>query len=213
MSMTSRRWWWGACALLGGFTLQAASPTLDQIADVLPRLQPEARAALERRAGQWSGWSAAERDSFQQRMLAWDELPRGERDAVRERYLAWQALPASERASVMAAATRYQGLAAEERVTLREAYEALDGSERRGWLLGPVVGRDYPALQPLLAQVPLEEHAALLAALRAMTPEQRRDLAVLVQRSSPQERDHLRSELATLEQAGISAWLWERLDR
>lgn len=213
MSTTSHRRWWGVCALVMVFTLQAANPALKEISDLLPRLQPEVRAGLERRAGQWTGWSAAQREAFQERMKAWDDMPRIERDAARERYLAWQALPASERASVMAAATRYQELSAGERLALREAYEALDGSERRGWMLGPELGRDYPALQPLLAQVPLEEHAALLRVLRAMTPSQRRDLAVLVQRSSPQDRDRMRSELAAVEQAEISAWLWDRLDR
>jgi len=198
---------------MAAFTVQAANPALDEVSGVLPRLQPDARAALERRAAQWAEWNPGQRESFQQRMQAWDDLARGERDAIREGYLAWQALPASERASIAAAASRYQALPAGERLALRDTYEALDGSERRGWMLGPVLGSDYPALQPLLAQVPVEEHAALLTALRAMTAQQRRDLAVLVQRSSPQERERLRSELAALEPGGIAAWLWERLDR
>lgn len=212
MRSTSRLAWWGLLAM-AAFTVQAANPALDEVSGVLPRLQPDARAALERRAAQWAEWNPGQRESFQQRMQAWDDLARGERDAIREGYLAWQALPASERASIAAAASRYHALPAGERLTLRDAYEALDGSERRGWMLGPVLGSDYPALQPLLAQVPVEEHAALLTALRAMTAQQRRDLAVLVQRSSPQERERLRSELATLEPGGIAAWLWERLDR
>ncbi|QOW22233.1 DUF3106 domain-containing protein [Novilysobacter avium] len=212
MRSTSRLAWWGLLAM-AAFTVQAANPALDEVSGVLPRLQPDARAALERRAAQWAEWNPGQRESFQQRMQAWDDLARGERDAIREGYLAWQALPASERASIAAAASRYQALPAGERLALRDTYEALDGSERRGWMLGPVLGSDYPALQPLLAQVPVEEHAALLTALRAMTAQQRRDLAVLVQRSSPQERERLRSELATLEPGGIAAWLWERLDR
>lgn len=212
MRSTSRLAWWGLLAM-AAFTVLAANPALDEVSGLLPRLQPDARAALERRAAQWAEWNPDQRESFQQRMQAWDDLARGERDAIREGYLAWQALPASERASIAAAASRYHALPAGERLTLRDAYEALDGSERRGWMLGPVLGSDYPALQPLLAQVPVEEHAALLTALRAMTAQQRRDLAVLVQRSSPQERERLRSELATLEPSGIAAWLWERLDR
>ena len=189
----------------------AAPP--DEVAKLLPRLQPDARADLQRRSARWSGWSAVERASFQQRLHAWDALPRAERDATRERYLAWQALPAAERASVAAATTRYLALPAAQQQSLRERFEALDGSERRGWMLGPVLGGDYPTLQPLLAQVPAAEHAPLLRALRAMTPSQREDLAVLVQRSAPQDRAQLRSELAALEPGRLGDWLWERLDR
>lgn len=213
MSTSSRRRWWLACALVAAFAEPAGTAPLDGLDKLLPRLQPEQRADLQRRAAQWTGWSAAQREAFQQRLGAWDALPRGERDATRERYLAWQALPATERARVLGAASRFRALPAEQQQGLRAAFDALDGSERRGWLLGPVLGSHYPALQPLLAQVPVEEHAPLMRALRTMTPSQRRDLAVLLQRSSPPERAQMRSELAGLETDGISAWLWDRLDR
>src|SRR3546814_7333971 len=78
---------------------------------------------------------------------------------------------------------------------LRAKYDALDGSERRGWMLGPVLGADYPKLHSLVSQVPTEQREALLAALRALSPEGRDDLAVLAQRTPPQERDALRTEL------------------
>ncbi len=191
----------------------AAPSPPDEVIALLPRLQPDARAELQRRASQWSAWDASQRASFQQRLSAWDAVPRAERDDVRELYLAWQHLPASERATLVAAADRYRALPTEQQQALREGFDALDGSERRGWMLGPVLGGDYPALQPLLAQVPAQEHLSLLRVLRAMTPTQRRDLAVLVQRSAPQDREQLRSELATIPNGRIDAWLWERLDR
>jgi hypothetical protein len=101
----------------------------------------------------------------------------------------------------------------DQRQALRERFDALDSSERRGWLLGPVLGADYPALQPLLAQVPEAEHAPLLAVLRAMSPGQRRDLAVLVQRTPPQERGSLRRELVSTAAGSRDQWLWSRLER
>ncbi len=207
---------WGSTLLAVALAVSAApagAAPPDEVAKLLPRLQPDVRNDLQRRSARWTGWSGTERGSFQQRLHVWDGVPRGERDATRERYLAWQSLPASERAAVAAAAQRYLALPAEQQQSLRERFEALDGSERRGWMLGPVLGGDYPALQPLLAQVPAEEHAPLLRALRAMTPSQRDDLAVLVQRSAPQDRAQLRSELATIAPARIDVWLWERLDR
>ncbi|MEO6169805.1 MAG: DUF3106 domain-containing protein [Lysobacter sp.] len=202
-----------ALAALAALAAPASAGPPDEVATLLPRLQPEARDQLQRRSARWTGWSGTERGAFQQRLRAWDGLPRAERDATRERYLAWQALPASERGDVAAAARQYLALPAEQQQALRERFEALDGSERRGWMLGPVLGGDYPALQPLLAQVPAEEHAPLLRTLRAMTPSQREDLAVLVQRSAPQDRAQLRSEMAAQHPSRLSDWLWERLDR
>src|SRR3546814_5351733 len=76
---------------------------------------------------------------------------------------------------------------------LRAKYEALDGSERRGWMLGPVLGADYPKLHSLVSQVPAGQRESLLAALRALSPEARDDLAVLAQRTPPQARDALRT--------------------
>lgn len=213
MSTSNRRRWWVVGLLVLAFAAPAGTGPLDGLADLLPKLQPERRADLQRRAAAWAGWSADKRESFQQHLAAWDALPRTERAATRERYLAWQALPATERARVLDAASRFRALPAVQQQELRAAFDALDGSERRGWLLGPVLGGDYPALQPLLAQVPVEEHAPLMRALRAMTPSQRRDLAVLMQRSSPPERAQMRSELASLEAERVSAWLWDRLDR
>ncbi len=213
MNTSSRYRWWVACLLAVAAVAQAGSAPLDGLAELLPRMQPAMRAELQLRAAQWAGWSGTQRESFQQRLHAWDELTRAERGATREGYLAWKMLPASERALVADAARVFESLPSSQQHELREAFDALDGSERRGWLLGPALGGDYPALQPLLAQLPGEEHAPLLKVLRAMTPSQRSDLAVLVQRSAPQDRAQMRTELAALEPGAISDWLWDRLDR
>lgn len=221
MSWNERRWVPGArlvalaLALASSAAVHAQTgppPVLDDFAKVLPQLQPGLRAQLQQRAGVWTGWNEAQREAYSQRLEQWESLPRAERDARRERYRAWQALPASERSQLQAVAAGYRSLPAERQQALRAQFDGLDSSERRGWMLGPVLGADYPALQPLLAQVPASEHAPLLQVLRAMTPVQRRDLAVLVQRTPPQGRAQLRRELVSTAAGNRDKWLWGRLD-
>ncbi|MCM2335587.1 MAG: hypothetical protein NDI66_02235, partial [Pseudomonas sp.] len=138
-------------------------------------------------------------------------LPAAERGDRREAYRAWRALSGPERDALAAAAARLAALGADEQAALRAQFDALDGAERRGWRLGPSLGADYAALQPLLAQVPPHEHQRLLRALRAMEPLQRRRLATLVQRTPPHERDRLRRELGTVSPIERDDWLQRRL--
>lgn len=180
---------------------------------VLPRLQPDQRERLQERAARWAGWSEAEREAFAARAAEWEALPPAERGARRERYRAAQALDPAAWRRVRTAAQWFATLPAERQQELRAQFQALDRSERRGWLLGPDLGADYPALQPLLAQVPAAEHADVLRVLRAMTPPQRQSLAVLVQRTPPQERERLRRELVSTAAASRDDWLWDRLHR
>lgn len=192
--------------------LSAASPLHDYRA-VLPQLPPLQRERLQTRAAQWARWDASQRREFQARADAWEALPLAERAARRERYEAWRALPAAEQARLRAARGTYDALPPDRQQALRGQFDALDASEQRGWLLGPSLGADYAALQPLLAQVPEDEHAPLLQILREMPPEQRRELAVLVQRTPPQGRAALRRELLSTSAGQRQQWLWSRLDR
>lgn len=200
---------------VGAVALAVLLPLATVVAQELPGglrdLPASLREPVLRQWQQWQGWSKTERDDFARRAAAWDALPRAERERRRERYRAWLALPAQERQQVLAAAAQFAAQAPERRQAWRARFDALDGSQRRGWLLGPVLGVDYPALQPLLAQVPESEHAPLLQALREMTPQQRADLGVLVQRTPPQERQALRHELVAATTAGRGDWLWRRL--
>ncbi len=192
----------------------AATPAvLDDFREVLPQLQPDRRAELLERATQWQGLTAAQREAFAQRAAAWDALPRAERDARRLDYRAWQALTPDERARLQALAARLRALPGDERAALRARFDALDRSERHGWRLGPALGADYPALQPLLAQVPAAQHAPLLRVLRELTPVQRRDLGMLVYRTPPQQRDVLRRELLSTAAGQRDRWLRQRLGR
>lgn len=182
-----------------------------ELGDLLERLPPPAQAQLRRNAAQWDEWSPAQQSDFRARVAAWDALPREERDARREQYTAWRALPASEQAHLQAAGERFAALPPDVQAAWRAQFEAIDRSERRGWLLGPSVGADYRMLQPLLAQVPEADHARLLAALRSMTPQQRQELGVLAQRTPPAAREALRRELLSVRVQDRNDWLWRRL--
>ncbi len=209
----SRRMTLAATALVVMSVLWPASALPPELEQALPRLPADAHARLRDNGQRWDGWNEDQRRDFGRRAAQWGELSDAQRGERRERYQAWQALSADERAQLQAAAARYAALPPEQQRALREQFDALDRSERRGWLLGPALGADYPGLQPLLAQLPQAQHAALLSALRALTPAQRKDLAVLVQRTAPQDRERLRGDLLAVPAARRGAWLQEALTR
>src|SRR5690606_33916287 len=95
------------------------------------------------------------------------------RRAYRARWLPSHPLPPAEQRLLRLAAERHARLSAEEQAELRARLDALDASDRRGWLLGPDLGADYPRLHPLIAQVPAEARAELRIELLATPPEQR----------------------------------------
>ncbi|MGV8932803.1 MAG: DUF3106 domain-containing protein [Luteimonas sp.] len=189
---------------------QSLPPALLERAQVM---RGPTRADLERHAAQLSAMTPAQREAFAQRAAQWDALVPARQRELRETWQEWQALPASERARVQAAASMYAGLPADQQRALRTQYDALDGSERRGWLLGPELGADYPKLHALFAQVPQAQREDLLAALRVMSPSARTDLSVLAQRTPPQGRDELRTQLLAVPATQRGAWLRARLDR
>jgi hypothetical protein len=200
-----------ATLLVAGFAFAQELP--EDLAEVVARLQPVQRAAIESHARTWSAWPQATRDAFATRAAAWDRLPPAEREARRATWQAWRRLPPDEQARLRAAAAAYAMLDAPSQQALRAQFAALDTSTQNGWRLGPVLGVDYPRLQPLLAQVPAGEQPALLRTLRAMTPTERDRLAVLVQRTPPQSRDGLRRELVSTSDANRDGWLELQLER
>jgi uncharacterized protein DUF3106 len=189
---------------------QSLPPGLLERAQALP---PPTGAELQRHAGMLASMTPQQRTAFRQRVAAWDALVPARQRERREAWQAWLALPVPERGQVQAAASAYAALPAERQQALRAQYDALDGSDRRGWLLGPVLGADYPKLHALVAQVPASQRDVLLAALRSMSPGARADLAVLAQRTPPQARDALRVQLLAVPAPRRDAWLRERLDR
>lgn len=202
-----------ALSLLFGLAHGASLMVPKDFEAILPQLQPQQRMRLSENAERWNGWDATRQAAFTARAAAWDALAPAARASQRERYAAWRSLGAHEQAAIRAASARFAGLPREQQQAIRARFDELDRSVQRGWLLGPVLGRDYPSLQPLLAQVPQEQHAGLLEVLRAMTPTQRADVAVLVARTPPQERAGLRLELLSTPASNRERWLWSRLER
>jgi hypothetical protein len=205
--LVRRRW-----MLLGlAMVAAVAGSTPPELDDLLQRLPPATQATLRENARRWDALPPAEQAALRERAAQWDALPRAGRDARRERYLAWQALSPAERAQAQAAASQYAAMPPDLQAAWRAQFDAMDRSDRRGWLFGPTLGADYAVLQPLLAQVPEAEHAALLRTLRSMTPQQRRELGVLAQRTPPGARAELRRELVSVSAQERGDWLWRRL--
>ena len=168
-------------------------PSHRPAAERLQALDPAARARL-----------AGRRD-------AWDALPPAERGDLRGRWLAWNDFSAAERAQLREAAARHALRTPDEQAALRARFDALDASDRHGWLLGPDLGADYPRLHPLIAQVPADARTALLDALRGLDAQARDDLAVLAARIPPQDRAELRVELLATPPAQRGRWLRTRV--
>jgi len=120
-------------------------------------------------------------------------------------------MPSERQALVRAAARTFAALPSGEQQALRDDHAGLATSARRGWLLGPVLGAEWAGLEPLLMQVPASERKPLLAVLHAMPPSQVQDLAILSQRTPPQQRDALRRGLVRTAAAERAAWLQARL--
>ncbi|WP_170288256.1 DUF3106 domain-containing protein [Marilutibacter maris] len=183
------------------------------LAELLSRL-PEADAMrLRRHAVRWQAWSPPQRAAFAERVVGWDGLDADTRGGRREAWHAWQALPEPQRERLGEMARGFAQRPEAERAELRKRFAALPREQRRGWLLGPALGADYPLLHPLLAQLPAEQQAPLLDVLHSMSAAQRRQLGVLVQRTPPQARDALRRELIATPGERLQQWLWERLER
>lgn len=178
-----------ACAPMA----MAQAPVQGNGAQAIAALAPEQREALQRRYEDWRS------------------LPEPMRRERREAWQAWRALPADERGRMQAARTAYRALPIARQQALRAQFDALDIGIRRGWLLGPTLGADWPRLHALFAQVPAEERESLLAALRALPPQARSDLGVLAQRTPPQARQDLRRELLAQPQAQRASWLRQRV--
>ena len=197
-------------ALLLAARVAALPPALQARMDHLPApLQQELRT----RDALWNAMSPAQQQALRARIAAWDALPEAERRRQRDRWQAWQQMPATQRAQLQAAAQAFATLPAESQQALRAQFAALDATTQHGWLLGPTLGNDYGALQPLLLQVPDAQREPLLRILQSMSSTERADLGRLAQRTPPQQRDALRRALLSTSAINRAAWLQSELER
>jgi hypothetical protein len=200
----------GLALLLAAAAATALPPALR---DRLPQLPAATQRMLLARDAQWQAMTPAQQQAFRQRLAAWDALPTSVRRERRESWLAWNALPADQRVQVRAAALAFAALDVAQQQALRAQFAQQDATQRHGWLLGPALGADFAALQPLLMQVPAIERKPLLDALRALTPSERIDLGMLAQRTPPQQRDALRRALLSTADGNRASWLQSELAR
>lgn len=188
-------------------TGSAAAGSATATASPAARPEPSRQSAVER----LEALAPDARAQLAQRRAQWDALTPSERGELRGRWLAWVDLPASERAWLRQVAVRHAARAPDVQAALRARFDALDASERHGWLLGPDLGADYPRLHALIAQVPADARTALLDALRDLDAQARDDLAVLAARTPPQDRAALRVELLATPPDQRGRWLRTRV--
>lgn len=201
------RHWRGAGILAGLLVVLLAQPlrvSADGASEQMAMTQSQRQARLQ-------AMTPEQRMQFGQRLAAWNALPSREREQRRARYQAWLQLDANERVSLRALAAQVEAFPPERKQALRAQFDGLDDVQRHGWRLGPALGRDYAALHPLLAYVPASQRLPLLAKLRSMDEQQRVDLAVLAQRTPPQDRQTLRSELLSVPPSEVATWLRRKL--
>jgi hypothetical protein len=170
-------------------------------------------AVQARRAAQLAALGTAGRAAFAQRMVAWDALPPLQRLQRRGAYADWRALDPATRARLQQAAATLATLPPAQQQAMAARFATLDVAEQAGWRLGPDVGADYAKLHALLAYMPEAERQPMREVLQQMSAPQRADLAVLAQRTPPQDRDTLRQALIATTPASRAQWLHERLSR
>ena len=198
----------GAALAMAVFALAAMPPQLAQRMDHLPAAIQDMLRAHDTT---WAAMTPSQQHDVRRQIAAWDALPEAVRRDRREHWQAWRALPADQRLQVQAAAVAFAALPPQQQLAWRAAFAQADAGERHGWLLGPALGSDFVALQPLLMQVPAGLRDPLLRTLRDMTPAERADLAVLAQRTPPQKREELQRALVTTSAANRAGWLQTRL--
>lgn len=210
---SSRRWAFTFVVLLALAVMAAMHFSMSSATAASSPMAADPQGYLHQHQALLQAMSPEQRAAFMQRVATWDALPSAQRQDQRARYQAWLALEVNERAQLQAIAAEFATFPPERQLALRQQFMALDDSQRHGWLLGPALGADYEKLHPLIAYVPAGQRLPLLSVLRVMDATQRADLAVLAQRTPPQERAALRNELLAVPPAGLANWLKHKLDQ
>lgn len=190
-----------------------AAPRELQLARQLPLLAWLAVDAADALPVDAAPAPAADSGDIASRLQAWDRLPARTRAIQRGAWAEWQALTETERVRLRAIAARFGALPSDQQRALRDRYAQLPFDAHRGWHLGPQLGRDWPRILALFAQVDAGEREPLLRLLREAAPEDIDALARLAQTTPPDARAALRRELLAQSPAQRGAWLQARLQR
>jgi len=164
-------------------------------AGVWKGLDAESRTRLLAQAADWERRDPADRARVVQALRDWDRLPAVERARRREALVAWQQLGDGERAQVARAAARFAARSIAEQTDLRLQFGTLPDDAQHLWRLGPALGPELTAFAPMFAFAPESERPALLAALRTLDLDARRNLALLAPRLGEADRANLRRAL------------------
>ncbi len=178
-----------------------------------PALDPASQAALLANADAWASYDASRRDALRVAYAAWLQRPAIERSALRTAHAEWLALDAGEREALIATAQALAALPVEAQQARRAAFAALDAQAQRDWAVGPRLGAQLPGLRPLLAFVPADEQAALIAALEALGEPTRVALAERVASMGAAQRAALRGKVLAAPEEARSALLAEAAAR
>ncbi|WDS37893.1 DUF3106 domain-containing protein [Pseudoxanthomonas sp.] len=203
---SSKRWWLlavPALLLVLSATLVAQTSEEDSVTPAVQARRASRLAALDENG----------RAAFARRLAAWDALPPLQRLQQRGEYADWRALDPATRTRLQQAAATLATLPPAQQQALAARFAMLDSAEQAGWRMGPEIGADYNKLFPLLAFMPEAERQPMRAVLQQMSAPQRADLAVLAQRTPPQDRDTLRQALIATTSASRAQWLREQLAR
>lgn len=144
---------------------------------------------------------------------AWPQLAPEQQRERRAQYASWRALSEAERQRVREAAARFAALPPAQQQDLRSQFQAQDQAFRDGWRLGPLLGEYFGRLQGLFGFLPPEQRAPALAVLRQLSREQVAQLALVAQRTPPQQRDSVRTAFLAVPPAQRDRWLQEQAGR
>lgn len=140
----------------------------------------------------------------------WQTLSSQQRREQLARYQAWRALPDNERARLRRAEAEVAALPEDQRKALRARFDAMSRMQREGWRLGPKIGAHYALLHGLIGFVEPAQRDPLLTLLHQLSDSQLEQLAVIAQRTPPQDRAHLIDQLIGMSDQQRSNWFKAR---
>lgn len=143
----------------------------------------------------------------------WDQLRPEQQRQRRVQYSAWRAMSPDAQRRVREAAARFAALPPSQQQALRDRFNAQDQSFRDGWRLGPLLGEYFGRLQGMFGFVPEDQRPATLAVLQQLTPGQVAQLALVAQRTPPQQRDAVRAAFLAVPAGQRDAWLTQQVGR